>query len=70
MVILLVLLITNIGGLGALYGYLIRGLLAYADATPILEVVWAAAVVYEVIALGIELNRLARARDSAGPAHT
>ncbi len=64
--VLLALLLTNVGGLGRIYGSLIRMLLALGAATPIVEVLWAAIDLILLVVLGVEVNRLARVRDSKG----
>lgn len=57
-------LLTNIGGLGMIYGSLIRMLLALGAAVPIVEVLWSVLSLILLVVLGVEVNRLARARDS------
>jgi hypothetical protein len=54
------LLLTNVGGLGASFAY---GLMA-VSALPLAWIVWAAVILFELVMLGIEMNRLASARDS------
>jgi hypothetical protein len=56
------LLLSNVGGLGASFAFAITTVFALLYA----RILWAATVLVGLVILGIEVRRLARARDSEG----
>jgi CDP-diglyceride synthetase len=58
--VILVVILTDIGGLGASFGALLATMPSF------FVLVWAVADLILLVALGVELNRLARTRDGEG----